>query len=912
MPSDTLMRRGRGGDGRDGGHRLPSMRVVLGTALLMFSGLLAIAMIPVTTTYADTQATAFDQQAYVPDAGPDQYQADALSGGGSGPDPNAIHVGAAPGAGQAPGQSTYHSLLHLELDQFKGESVSAVKVTLLEINPAPTPQDNVNTSAAILDAYPLAAPMDKGFAGCSSSAQCNAPAVDTNGPRVVGKVINDTSGNITGFTFDVGPMLKYWQTKGTNTGFAVVPDAGASTSPWAIAFDRTQSSADVTVVTTSSTSPNTSAPTTSPTLSGGGSSGSSSYGGGGGGYSGGSSSTVPVVVPTAAAVATPSPKAPASHAPAPAITAPVASTGGGTGSGGVPVWLMVLGISLAASVALLAQPVSQALSTSGGLRMGLLRELKVHPRMFAVAGTLLVWSSAWGVYSGATNTNSINAGSRSGVASTGNGGSSLPNYSPDLGSSSTAPPAPGSTAGGSTGGGSSGGGGGAGAATINGHPVGAAAFVGSNAPNAPEAQLYTGADNTVGITDTTIQMCAHAALTFGPAFNIGAADLNVFWQMVNNPATDPYPHSPGQGGIYNRKIVQPGGADGIAIQDDGYQPSKAVQAATACQQQQGGDFFLLSGIGFDQIPNVRVWAEQNHMIYIHHIATQQGTAGLQYSFTMLPTLEAIGAQYGQYYVTHLKGQKIGIIKRQSSNWEPGVTAFKNTLTAAGVPSNMIVKEDGVSNNQGDYSKEIVDMQTNGAQVVFIWENALAADSIIQQAGNQNFTPKWLLYPFNLTLYTLNQSGNNGAEIQGMQGLVPWPAYTSSSARCKSGGSGITRTDADYGQYLKEIQQFEDTYSKLDPNANMCGDGGDLLFASWEAWKQVADLLVQCGPSCDRNKIAGLMLGGYKAQVGANCPVDFSVGDHHHGGVGGEDVYVTKPENAGPGWVNTGYCESTIR
>ena len=203
------------------------------------------------------------------------------------------------------------------------------------------------------------------------------------------------------------------------------------------------------------------------------------------------------------------------------------------------------------------------------------------------------------------------------------------------------------------------------------------------------------------------------------------------------------------------------------------------------------------------------------------------------------------------------------------------------------------------------------MQTKGAQVVFIWENALAADSIIQQAGNQNYTPKWLMYPFNLTLYTLNQSSSNAAEIQGMQGLVPWPAYTSSAARCKGGGSGITRNDADYSQYKTEIQEFEAEYAKLDPNANMCGDGGDLLFASWEAWKQVADLLVQCGPSCDRNKIAGLMLGGYRSRVGANCPVEFSGGDHHHGGVGGEDVYVTKPENGGPGWVNTGYCEATI-
>ena len=879
--------------------RFTGLRIGLGVALLTFSAALAVAMVPVTVTYADQQATALDEQVYVPDAGADQYQADAASGGGCSaaqcpaPDPNAVHVGA------APAESTYHALLHVEIDQFKSETLSSLVITLNVLTPATTPQDNVNTAAAVLDAYPLATKLDTSFQGCSTSVQCSAPAADTSGPKIVGKSITDASGNITGFSFDIGRMLPYWQSKGEETGIAIVPDAADTTQPWDIAFDKTQSTASATVQ--SSTPPLSSSSSSSSTTT-------APYNGGSGGFSGGGGSTA-VVPSTPAAVSTPTATATPKPSPsrAPAVTTITPSNGGGSSGGGVPLWLVVLGVSATAAVALLAQPVSQALSSSGGLRLNLLRELKIHPRMFAVAGTLLVWSSAWGVYSGATGA-SLSAGSHAANSSTAT--SSIPSYAPDLGTSPTAGPsgsaAPGSTAGPT-------GGGGGGGSTINGAPVGAAAFASANVPPVPSAQLYTGADNTVGITDTSIQMCAHAALTFGPAFNIGAADLNVFWQMVNDPSTDPYPHTAGQGGIYNRKIVQPGGADGISIQDDGYQPSKAVQAAQACQQQQGGDFFLLSGIGFDQIPNVRIWAEQNHMIYIHHIAT--AATGLQYSFTMLPTLQEIGTQYGEYYVNHLKGQKVGIIERASSNWSPGVAAFKAYLSSHGVDTTNI-KDDQVSNNQGDYSKEIVDMQTNGVQAVFIWENALAADSIIQQAANQNYTPKWLMFPFNLTLYTLNQAGNNSqtmnTEIAGMQGLVPWPAYTSSPARCQSGGSGITRNDADYGQYSQEIAQFEAAYAKLDPKANMCGDGGDLLFGTWEAWKQVADLLVKCGPQCDRNKIAGLMESGYKSQVGANCPVDFSGGDHHEGGIGGEDVYVTKQENGGPGWVNTGYCEATVR
>jgi hypothetical protein len=874
------------------------LRVLLGSLLLVFCLVIGVALIPPTVTYAADQAIAVDRQAYVPDAGPDAYQADALSQGGCSasqcpaPDPISIHVAA--GASQM----TYHSLLHLELTAGSipaGATVSSLVVTLTVSNDPSKPQDNVNTGQAILDAYPLAAEMTASFTGCSASTGCTAPAVDTAGPKVVGKAASDSSGNIVSFSFDVARMLPYWQGHGGHTDFAVVPDVGAATQPYSIAFDRTLSGAVATVNAppASLTTPNRSG--TAPVIGGG------TVGGGGGG----SGASAPLTVPTAAP-ATASTPSPAHARPA---TGSVA-TGRSGGSSGIPIWLLVLGVSLVAAVALLAQPVSQALSASGGARLGLIRELKIHPRMFAVAATLMAWSTAFSVYAGATGAGTIGGSAGAPLAANGGAGQSLPSYAPDTSAT------PGPTVPGAAGApGSSGGSGGR--ATIHGSPVGAAAFAGTSGPRPPEANLFTGADNTVGITDTTIQMCAHAALTFGPAFNIGAGDLNVYWNMVNDPSTDPYPHSVGQGGIYNRKIVQPGGADGISVQDDGYQPSKAVQAAQACQQQSGGNFFLLSGIGFDQIPAVRVWAEQNHVLYIHHIATQQGTAGLQYSFTMLPTLEQVGAQFGQYYLAHMRGKTIGIIKRQSSNWEPGITAFKAVLAAAGQGGNVKV-EDPVTNNQGDYSKQIVDMETAnggaGVDTVLIWENALAADSIIQQAGNQNWVPPsgWLLYPFNLTLYTLNQSASNANEIKGMQGMVPWPAYTSSSARCASGGSGITRNNADYGQYQKEIQKFEAAYAKWDPSANLCGDGGDLLFGAWLAWEQVGDLLLKCGVDCNRDRVAGLMLNGYRAQVGANCAVDFSGGDHHHGGTGGEDLYAVKQQNGGPGWINTGYCQTTIR
>ncbi|MFN2582729.1 MAG: hypothetical protein ABR498_08330, partial [Candidatus Dormibacteria bacterium] len=614
------------------------MRFSLGLGFVGVAAFSAIATQPGADVAAATQTSsqdlAVDAQAYVPDNGPDAYETNALSGGNSnGPDPTSIHVAA------APQKSTYHSLLHVNVNEVStlnpGASVTFSNL-IVTLYVDPNSQDNANESNALLVAYPLKSDIPSSFTGCPSPpAPCSEgttyPAYDNGVTPVAGQRFTDAqhcpSQNPAGapcWQFQIGSFLGYWQQHNDVTGFAVVGNFTSTTQPFTVGFDRTLSVASATVtITSSGTAP-------APVHSSGGSTAA------GGGVIGGAAS-----VPTSAAPTT------SSHKPLPTQASQAPTTGvtqGGTT--GIPVWLLVLAVSGVGAVALLAQPVSQALSGSMGLKLGLLHELSLHPRIAAVSSGLVVWSSAWGVYSGVTGPHN-NGGVIASVG--GANGQNIPGYSPDTGTSPTGGP---STSGGASGG-----------RSVNGHPLGAAAFAGQGL-NVPSLNLYNGADNVVGVTNTTVQMCAHAALTFGTAFSINPSDLNVFWQMVDDPGDDPYPHTAGQAGIFNRNIVQPdGNTPGIAIQDDGYQPNKAVQAAQSCQQQTGGDFFLLSGIGFDQIPAVRTWAEQNHMIYVHHIATQQGTGGLQFSYTMLPTLEQVGTQFGQYYVAHMRGQKIGIIER---------------------------------------------------------------------------------------------------------------------------------------------------------------------------------------------------------------------------------------------------------
>ncbi len=267
-------------------------------------------------------------------------------------------------------------------------------------------------------------------------------------------------------------------------------------------------------------------------------------------------------------------------------------------------------------------------------------------------------------------------------------------------------------------------------------------------PKVPSARstLFTAKEDTVGITKSSINLCAHAALTYGAAFNTSADDLNVHWSAVNDA-----------GGIFGRNVA-------VTYENDNYSPDTAVQAATACQSK--GIFFLLGGIGFDQIPAVRNWAEANHMLYLHHTATVIGSADQRYSFTGLPSTEKLGEMFGELVAARYRDKKIGIIQRNSPNWAPGIAAFKAVARKYNVN---IVADKQVQNNQANYTQEILDVKNAGAEVVFVWENALASTQIVKQAKAQAWSPTWLLFPFNLTSQTL---GNDALEPEdGRRGHV---------------------------------------------------------------------------------------------------------------------------------------------
>lgn len=387
------------------------------------------------------------------------------------------------------------------------------------------------------------------------------------------------------------------------------------------------------------------------------------------------------------------------------------------------------------------------------------------------------------------------------------------------------------------------------------------------------ANIFKPAEERIGISDTTIKLCGHAALIFASAFNTRPEDINVYWQMVKD-----------RGGIHGRNVE-------ITYEDDRYDPQAAVTAANACKAK--NPFFLLGGIGFDQIPAVRTWAEQERMLYIHHIAVGAGGENKQFSFTPQPTVEQTGTASGEFIVKKYgKSKKVGVVYRNSENWDPG---FKNGVAYMEKNGVNVVRKLPVERNASVYSAQIFELQSAGAEVVWVWENALGAAEFIKQANQQGYRPAYVVFPFQTTLDVLASDTYR----QPIDGVSTWPAY-------KPGGYTGPYAFPGTG-YNEEIKAFEAAMAKYRPGVTP----NDILWQVWISYKALDDMLQRCGRDCTRNRLAGILMA-YKGGVAPNCPVDFPRGGGHRGGFTAFMTQEAYNAGSGPAFRNTSWCSESLR
>lgn len=528
------------------------------------------------------------------------------------------------------------------------------------------------------------------------------------------------------------------------------------------------------------------------------------------------------------------------------------------------VWVVAIGLVLAVSLAaLIARAVIHALphDVAGPVRTA----VKANATPLGVGAVILIstvvfalWSAGLPVVTSTGSPTDVAAGrTSSGDDGTGENGAGeagatvTPDGATTGGGTSTA----GGRASGTAGGGRTGG------AAAAGISLGAPKFA------IKDSTLYSGAANTRGITDTTIKVCGHAALSLGAVLNTKPEDLLVFWRWLND-----------KGGLFGRKFE-------VTLTDDQYTAEGGVPAAQECAEQ--NPFMIFGALGSDVIPPVRVWAEQNKELYLYGFTLRKGSENFKYSFMGGIAQEDLSLVIADLAVKKFPGKKVGIVWRNSSNFQPGRDAFKDHITRNG---GRIVADLPVQKSQGSYSSEILALQQAGAEVVFILDDAVSQLNVVKQGKTQQYNPNWLVFTFNIQTQTLGADALNPP----LRGANLAPAY-----ECRT-------YDGPYASYAAEIREFEAAYAKYSPNTDLCGIAGDIAWGGWIGFKGMAALFEACGPNCTRNRYAGVMESGYKATIGAACEVDFSRTGHH--GVWAADVMEAYAGPRGrPAFRNTQRC-----
>lgn len=402
----------------------------------------------------------------------------------------------------------------------------------------------------------------------------------------------------------------------------------------------------------------------------------------------------------------------------------------------------------------------------------------------------------------------------------------------------------------------------------------------------PVADIWPASEDRVGISATEIKLCMHAAFALGAAFDNAPADEDVYFRRLNDA-----------GGIFGRKIK-------IQFTDDAYVAAATTEALNQCKNN--NPFLYMGGVGFDQAPAGRVWAEANKLPYLYNLAVE--AANLKYSFSFMPSIERNGRTLGQFTGSRFAGKKVGVVYVDTDNWRAGYKEFEKEIVKRDMRVEPGQAHAITNNNHPDFGLIISQMQDAGVNLVLTYINALALNRFIIQADAQLYHPV-ILSPDGFDLVTdvagnrpPSQFGSSGDGIDHMRNFpgiyASWvsPAYEMGPPAEKSRASV---------SWFSEMQEMKAAYKKYGVKSDERVNDVDWMF--WLYSKTVHQMLTDCSKECSRNILAGLMLTGYKTEI-VGCSIDFSLGG---GRVGGYNHNIYKSESAGSRsyWRQIETCKS---
>ncbi|MFA5788009.1 MAG: ABC transporter substrate-binding protein, partial [Actinomycetota bacterium] len=268
-------------------------------------------------------------------------------------------------------------------------------------------------------------------------------------------------------------------------------------------------------------------------------------------------------------------------------------------------------------------------------------------------------------------------------------------------------------------------------------------------------------------------------------------------------------------------------------------------------------------------------------------ATETGLYDLKYTFQPAVSVEHFGRVAGNYTAAKYPG-KFGIVWRNSPNWQGGRDNFAAAVREHG---SKVVADIPVQQNQGEYTSVVLNLKNSGAQTVLAWFNVLEFTQLEKQAAAQGYYPRWVVPAFQLVTDVLGEDvdGSKGPPIVG---LLPSTEY-------HQGDRSSPWSD--------EIATMEAAYAKYDPDKETIND---VDWQTWLAFKEMTRFLLDCGKDCTRNKLAGMLLSGYKLKLHPLCAVDFARG---RGKLGSFELNVMEgtKRDGKSGWKQVASCAETF-
>lgn len=386
---------------------------------------------------------------------------------------------------------------------------------------------------------------------------------------------------------------------------------------------------------------------------------------------------------------------------------------------------------------------------------------------------------------------------------------------------------------------------------------------GSRAPRAPAAPVFSPSDDRVGLTDTTVRLCAHYRKYVGRILDLDEDDLRVYWRWLND-----------RGGIHERRVEEHFAEDGGG--------RLVAQAYEEC----GGSFVMRGGPGAEAITPMRkiVEADRRGVPYLHFAARADARA--RRSFSFYPSHETFGRLTGQFVLSRFPGARIAMIYKASDGWDAGRSGFLEAFREAGAS---LVADVPLSPGDPVVADELAAVHRAGAEVVWAWVEGGDVVQLIKQSNAQRYPMRWVVpYAFNTFIEGLGDDSLRPAPITGLNMTPPATPghYTGPFAR-----------------YAEEYRRFEDAYRHYRGKLPRRGLA-DTLFMKWLEDRQLAQLLEQCGRDCTRNRLVDPLLVGTARALDPLCDFDF-----RRGQAAGyrASAFEATPADGGPIWTEKTPC-----